>query len=301
MQDIVVPPGDDLAATLPPVRLQLTPTAAPFAADARPGQGLHALHRLGFVAQLCLSAASLEQALQQACRLSPIWGATHCVYASRESAVTIRWSPEDAGLGATLAVEQAAEVLATWLQLVVCAAGPEAGPRAIHAPPAMHAALRALVQCPIRECGDGIMLCFDPALVRRPNPGADARLYAALLRYAEQRIVELADAESTIERVRKVLAQLEAPSVSAALVARRLGLGMRTLHRRLRIEGTTFRKVLDDHRLARCLVELQSLDTSAKQIAYTLGFADPASFHRAFKRWTGSTVRGFRDRADAAK
>lgn len=302
MHDIVGLPHDEAAPASSPAASQ--PTAqrevhSPAAPSA--WAGLSALHRLGFVAQLCLSAASLEQALQQACRLSPLWSTARFAYGLDADIVTIRWCPEALGADQTPNAEHIAEAVALWLQLVVCTAGPAAAPSAVHAPSCAHAALGALVACPIRDGGDDLKLCFDAALVRRANSSADPRLYAVLVRYAEQRLLELTHAESTSERVRKLLAQLETPSVDAVLVASRLGLGVRTLHRRLRGEGTTFRKVLDDHRLERCLLQLQAPDASAKQVAYALGFADPASFHRAFKRWTGSTVRAFRLRAPAAQ
>jgi AraC-like DNA-binding protein len=77
---------------------------------------------------------------------------------------------------------------------------------------------------------------------------------------------------------------------SAEQLAKSLGLGVRTLHRRLRSEGQTYRDVLDAFRKQRCMVQLAQGSLSTKQVALELGFADPAGFHRAFKRWTGCTV-----------
>ena len=63
-----------------------------------------------------------------------------------------------------------------------------------------------------------------------------------------------------------------------------------TLFRRLKAEGVTYEKVLDDlrHRLA--LHYLSGRKASVNETAaYLVGFSDPASFSRAFKRWTGTT------------
>jgi AraC-like DNA-binding protein len=77
-------------------------------------------------------------------------------------------------------------------------------------------------------------------------------------------------------------------------VARELGCSRQTLYRRLKEEGVTFVELLDGlrRRLALRLVREQGL--SVKESAYRLGFSDPASFSRAFKRWTGMSPRAAR-------
>ena len=76
-------------------------------------------------------------------------------------------------------------------------------------------------------------------------------------------------------------------------IAGELGLSRQTLFRRLKAEGTTFERVLDDlrHRLA--LHYLDGGKMSVNQTAYLVGFSDPAAFSRAFKRWTGSSPRAY--------
>jgi AraC-like DNA-binding protein len=39
---------------------------------------------------------------------------------------------------------------------------------------------------------------------------------------------------------------------------------------------------------------LRSGDLSVNQVAYLVGFSDPAAFSRAFRRWTGETPGRFR-------
>ena len=72
-------------------------------------------------------------------------------------------------------------------------------------------------------------------------------------------------------------------------VARLLSMHHRTLNRRLKAEGTTFRKVLEEVRFeAAC----QLLDTGRipiTEIAVSLGYAETSAFSRAFRRWSGAT------------
>lgn len=72
-------------------------------------------------------------------------------------------------------------------------------------------------------------------------------------------------------------------------VAEKLGVSKQTLARRLKAEGATFEKVLDElrHRLA--LDYLQGRKVSVNETAYLVGFSEPAAFSRAFKRWTGTS------------
>jgi AraC-like DNA-binding protein len=79
-------------------------------------------------------------------------------------------------------------------------------------------------------------------------------------------------------------------------VARRLGISRRTLQRRLADEGRAFEHLVQDTLLARAHRLLQESERPIGEIALELGYADPAHFTRAFRRWAGETPRGFRSR-----
>lgn len=76
-------------------------------------------------------------------------------------------------------------------------------------------------------------------------------------------------------------------------IARALGMSGRNLQRHLAEEGTSFKELLNEARitLARNYVDEGRL--SVTEIAFVLGFADTSTFSRAFKRWTGSSPRGY--------
>ena len=63
------------------------------------------------------------------------------------------------------------------------------------------------------------------------------------------------------------------------------------LFRKLKAEGITFEKVLDELRHKLALHYLNGKKVSVNQTAYLVGFSEPATFSRAFKRWTGSSPR----------
>ncbi len=82
-------------------------------------------------------------------------------------------------------------------------------------------------------------------------------------------------------------------------IARRMSIGPRTLQRRLKEHDLTFRALTESVQERLAMDFLLNTELSVQEIAYKIGYQQPASFHRAFKRWTGqspSTVRA--DRAE---
>jgi AraC-like DNA-binding protein len=77
-------------------------------------------------------------------------------------------------------------------------------------------------------------------------------------------------------------------------VAKRLGLSRQTLFRRLKAEGATFEKVLDELRHRMALHYLGEKKLSVNETGYLVGFSDATAFSRAFKRWTGKTPKEMR-------
>lgn len=73
---------------------------------------------------------------------------------------------------------------------------------------------------------------------------------------------------------------------NVSMIAHRLALSRHTLLRRLKAEGVTFDEVLESLR-KRMAAQLLEGGATVMQTAHRLGYSDPASFSRAFKRWTG--------------
>jgi len=76
-------------------------------------------------------------------------------------------------------------------------------------------------------------------------------------------------------------------------IAPKLGISPRTLSRKLKNEGTTFERVLDELRHAMAINYFRGQKVSVNEIAYLVGFSEPAAFSRAFKRWTGVSPTDF--------
>ncbi|MEV6715246.1 helix-turn-helix transcriptional regulator [Lentzea sp. NPDC051208] len=88
------------------------------------------------------------------------------------------------------------------------------------------------------------------------------------------------------QNVREIIAE---GVTEAGRIAARLHLSARTLRRHLAAEGTSLRHLVDESRRVQA-IELMTLHRlTVEQISLRLGYADAATFIRAFRRWTGTT------------
>lgn len=126
-------------------------------------------------------------------------------------------------------------------------------------------------------------------LLDRPVPHADPKLLELLLRSASAELASLPAEEAVVARTRAALLSSmregRPPRVSG--IAKALHMSARTLHRRLMDEQTDFQHLVDQVREASAKQLLIEGKAHFAEVAFLLGFQDPHSFGRAFKRWTG--------------
>jgi AraC-like DNA-binding protein len=133
----------------------------------------------------------------------------------------------------------------------------------------------------------------------RPLLGADEALSSVVRRRLEKALVERVHAAGPFSaRVRRLMVEhLGGTSLTPSKIARALSVSGRTLSRRLADEGTSFRIILDDVRREFACALLQDRTLSVADIAFFLQYAEPAAFHRAFRRWMGQAPGDFRNAA----
>lgn len=111
----------------------------------------------------------------------------------------------------------------------------------------------------------------------------------------EKRLQKLNSGKSLAEQLYSLIYS-DADLLIAGLddVAARLSMTPRTLQRRLKDEGASFKEVADRAKFKRASDMLGKLDYSIEDISDALGFSDRRSFTRSFTRWSGLSPSSFR-------
>ncbi|MEY1662539.1 AraC family transcriptional regulator [Isoalcanivorax beigongshangi] len=95
-------------------------------------------------------------------------------------------------------------------------------------------------------------------------------------------------------QVRQLLLGEDGMAASLEAVAAQLAMAPRSLRRRLAEEGTSFRQLVDVEREQLAVQLLQNTTMKLDELALQLGYADTASFTRAFRRWFGQSPSEYR-------
>ena len=133
-------------------------------------------------------------------------------------------------------------------------------------------------------------MVFPKGWLEVPSPFADAALRSNAIAELDQVLSRLEDPRDLRAQVERLLGTVPKGRLTAAQVARALGVSRRTLARRLEHAGAPFRDLLDREMKNRARKLLAS-DMSRSDMAERLGYRDPTSFSRACRRWFQSGSR----------
>ena len=167
--------------------------------------------------------------------------------------------------------------------------------------PAHGEAYRQYFPCPVVFDAPCTQVRFDAAFLGTRLPMASsnaARVYRA---QCEKLISAGAGSEDEwVHNIRTQMLMFSERLLSLEECAARLGISPRTLRRRLEGRGMSYQGIVDDVRAGLARSYLESSRLSVEAIAERLGFSEPTSFSRAFRRWTGMSPREFRKRESYA-
>lgn len=136
-------------------------------------------------------------------------------------------------------------------------------------------------------------LAFAPKWLDARPPSADSDLQATLQKQVDA--FESKHKEDVIDLTKSLMrSALTAGHCSEEKIAELLGVGPRTLMRRLQVAGTSFRELVNEVRYELAMQLLKDSSLSIGEISDTLGYSRASTFTRAFRRWDGSSPSAWR-------
>ncbi|MCR8922549.1 AraC family transcriptional regulator [Dasania sp. GY-MA-18] len=94
--------------------------------------------------------------------------------------------------------------------------------------------------------------------------------------------------DTVAQRVKSLMAKKMGSDLPQAMeIASSLHMSVTSLHRKLAQEASSFQKIKDETRMEAAILYLNSPNMSTQDVAALVGFDDPSTFSRSFKKWTG--------------
>lgn len=146
-------------------------------------------------------------------------------------------------------------------------------------------------------------LRFPAAYLQRPLHTGNPSSAKQVTTQCERDLALLGDTGQIADQVRAALvigqgAKITYPNLEA--VASRLHVSGRSLKRKLHEQGLGFLELLEEARKRDSLQLLADASLPVSAVAERVGYTDPASFTRAFRKWMGVTPTAWRERKKGA-
>ena len=157
-----------------------------------------------------------------------------------------------------------------------------------HAEPEYRSEYDRILKVPVVFGSEKNALLIDETFLSLKMPSPNRYVFGILSEHAEALLRTLERSKTMRGRVESLMIpMLHTGHLRMETIASRLGLSRQTLYRRLKAEGVSYERVLDEMRHKMALHYLNGDKASVKEVAFLVGFSDPSAFSRAFKRWTG--------------
>ena len=164
-----------------------------------------------------------------------------------------------------------------------------------HSPPRDLSEHYRVFQAPILFRQPVTRVILEPSVLRIPQLYGDAVANELLDHYIQATLKHsCVHGELTTALRRALNGLLSSEHATLTAAARELGVSRRSLQRKLAARGTSYRELFRALRCELALTLLSRDDVTMKEAADLLGFSEPSSFSRAFKKWTGIGPHAYR-------
>lgn len=268
--------------------------------------GLHAGENLnlaaaGLISQITQSCETVKQALEYCCAFANL-GCSALPMKLEEQKdqykLTLKpnklWEKQS-----PIALKHTAEgVLAFTIKEFHSLTRQKHSPIAIHLPWKGSADIKEyerIYACPVFFNKNEIALLLRKQDVEEKVISSDYTLLRILVAHAEEKSAQLVQQKGFSSIVKQSVVKLVKPEFpTIEMVASHLNISLRTMQRRLKEEGITYKEILDDLRKEFAITYLKRDDLSISDIAYLLSYSEISAFTRSFKRWTDESPKEYR-------
>ena len=142
-------------------------------------------------------------------------------------------------------------------------------------------------ECKFNEWVIGMETMLTP-IINKPNSPAEAEKNLKYL------LEELNKEQGLVDDIDCILKGSSGDFPDPDMISHALGMSSRTLRRRLKKMGISFRGLMDKVRCQLAINLIQHKNLSNEALAEELGYSDAANFYNAFKKWTGHNPTFYR-------
>lgn len=212
-------------------------------------------------------------------------GLARIVCMGQGAAKRYRWSVENA--------------LAGWANMIGQCLGSQARFTEVHLSypdPGYGSLYEETFNCPVHFDHPANELCLPVSVLDTPFPNANAALRQLCVSQCEKALNKLLPGRDLIDHIEGLI--LSSPGCVPKLeaVAESLSVSARTLHRRLKDQGATYRSIVEGLRSRLAAEYLGDTSLEPKKVAFLLGYSEPANFYHAFQRWFGCSPLVYREK-----
>jgi len=138
------------------------------------------------------------------------------------------------------------------------------------------------------------ILWYTKTTLSLPLISSNPDMYAYFMRMANDQLEALSGSRSFAGTIQDMLVQhynQGFPGIEQ--LADSLHTTTRTLQRKLKAEGFTFSQLIEQAKQEMAFRLMKTRKYNISEVAYMLGFSEPGSFTRSFRKWTGESPRAY--------
>lgn len=148
--------------------------------------------------------------------------------------------------------------------------------------------------CDVEFGADDARLYFSSAILDQPMPQSDPESTRHLQQQCQMLIAKLTTHGNFVDEVRMLILERPAYFPDIEFVAEKMAMSTRTLRRRLKEQGSSYRELLDEVRFGLAREYLSGTELPMDEISRLVGYTEPGSFSHAFRRWSGESPTAWR-------